>query len=238
LRKYLIVALAALASIALASVAIAQTSTDPEVNVTNTPSKAGTKKKPKNIKFKLTVKNNRDDATVNRITVFVDKNVKLSGKGIKHCSATQINTQGQASCPKGSKAGSGVAHAAAGPGHLRNTLTVDAYVGGNKSIVFYVQLGTIRKALDGKISNASGKYGQKIVIPVADDLQQPAPGVFSALLDLETTISAKKGKHYLVSTTGCKKKKQNFGVKLDFAPNATFPATGSVNGTGTAKCKK
>jgi hypothetical protein len=236
LRKYLIAAVAALASIALASVAIAQVPA-PEVSVTNTPSKAGTKKKPKNVKFKLTVKTNRDDATVGKITVFVDKNVKLNGKGFKYCSASQIDNQGQASCPKGSKAGSGVAHAAVGPGKSPATLTVNAYIGGKNSIVFYVEQGTVRKALDGKVSKASGKYGQKIVIPVADNLQQPFPQVFSALLDLETTISAKKGKHYLVSTTGCKKKKQNFGVKLDYAPNATFPTSGSASGTGTAKCK-
>ena len=238
MRKFLIVAIAALASIALATVAVAQSATAPEVDIKTTPTKAGTKKKPKNVKLNLFVKNNRTDGTVDKITVSVDKNVKLSGKGFKYCTASTINNQGQAACPKGSKAGSGVAHAAAGPGRLKTTLTVDAYVGSKSSIIFYVQLGTIRKALTGKISKASGKFGQKITIPIDPDLQQPSAGVYSGLLDLETTITGKKGKNYLVSTVGCAKKKQNYGVKLDFKANPSFPATGSESGTGTAKCSK
>ena len=240
MRKYLIAAIAVLTSLALASVALAQSATAPTVDAKTSPTKAGTKKKPRNVTLNLAVKNNRNDATVNKITVFVDKNVKLNGKGFKYCTAKTLNSKGQSACPKGSKAGSGVAHAAAGPGRLRTTLTVDAYVGSKSSVVFYVQLqgSTIRKALTGKISRASGKYGQKIVIPIDPVLHPPAKSVYSALLDLQTTIKAKKGKHFLVSTVGCKSKKQSYGVKLDFAPNPSFPATGSESGTGTGKCSK
>ena len=62
--------------------------------------------------------------------------------------------------------------------------------------------------------------------------------MYSTLVELQTTIKAKRGKNYLVSTTGCKSKKHNFGVKFTFAPNATFPATGSVGGAATTSCKK
>ena len=63
--------------------------------------------------------------------------------------------------------------------------------------------------------------------------------MFSSLVDLQTTITAKKGKNYLVSSTGCTSKKHNFGVKFNFAPNATFPADRLDSAaTTTAKCKK
>jgi len=241
LRKYLLAALIAVLSIAVTAVAVAQTpSTEPTVTASLTPSKAGTKKKPKNATLKLFVKNNQTDATVNTITVNLGKNIKLSGKGFKYCTAATLNTEGKTGCPSGSKAGSGSANAVVGPGKAPLGFTVDAYVGSRNSIIFYVQQkgGTVRKALTGKVSGASGKYGSKITIKIDEDLQQPGPGVFSSLVDLRTTIKAKKGKNYLVSTTGCASKKHNVGVKFAFAPNATFPATGSVSGDTTAKCKK
>ena len=119
------------------------------------------------------------------------------------------------------------------------TFTVDAYVGSKNSIIFYTQQkgGTVRKALTGKVSKASGKYGSKITIKIDADLQQPAPGVYSSLVDLNTTIKAKRGKHFLVSSNGCPKdKKHRFGVKFAFSPNATFPATGSVSGVTDSPC--
>jgi hypothetical protein len=241
LRKYLIVALAAVLSIAVAAVAVAQDpSTAPEVTAKLTPTNAGTKKKPTNSTLKLFVKNNKTDATVDTITVNIGKQVKLSGKGFKYCTAATLNGQGKTACPSGSKAGGGTANAVVGPGKVPLKFTVDAYVGSKNSIIFYTQQvgGTVRKALVGKVSSASGKFGSKITIKIDEDLQQPAPGVFSSLVDLQTTIKAKKGKNYLVSSIGCKSKKHNFGVKFNFAPNATFPAVGSTEGTTTSACKK
>jgi opacity protein-like surface antigen len=245
LRKSLIAALAAVLSLAIAAVAVAQnpdpSTSAPDVRVTVSPAKAGTKKKPRNSTLKLFVKNNRTDATVNTITVNVAKNVKLNGKGFKYCSASKLNSQGKTACPAGSKAGSGTANAVVGPDRVPLKFTVDAYVGGKSSIIFYTQQvgGTVRKALVGKVSKTSGKYGSKIVIKIDDDLQQPAFGVFSSLVDLNTTIKAKRGKNYLVTTNGCPKdRKHRFGVKFGFRPNATFPATGSASGVTDAPCAK
>ena len=170
------------------------------------------------------------------------KNVKLDGKGFKYCTANTLNGKGQTACPAGSKAGSGTAHAVVGPGHAPVGFTVDAYVGSKNSIIFYTQQvgGTVRKGLVGKVSKASGKFGSKIVITIDPDLQQPATNVYSSLVDLKTTIKAKKGKHFLVSSTGCPSdKKHRFGVKFHFNPNSTFPATGSsVTGPADSPCSK
>jgi hypothetical protein len=239
LRKYLIVALAAVLSIAVASVALAANAA-PNVTAKLAPAKAGTKAKPRNSKLSLFVKNNQTDATVDTITVFLGKKLKLDGKGFKYCTANTLNTQGKDACPSGSKAGGGTASAVLGPGHAPLNFTVDAYVGSKNTIIFYTQQvgGAVRKGLVGKVSKASGKYGSKIVITIDDDLQQPAPGVFSSLVQLRTTIGAKKGKHYLISSTGCSSKKHNFGVKFTFNPNSTFPAVGSAEGSTKSTCKK
>jgi hypothetical protein len=241
----MITALAAVLSIAVAAVAVAQnpdpSTTAPDVTATISPANAGTKKKPKNSTLKLFVKNNRTDATVDTITVNVAKTVKLNGKGFKFCSAAKLNAQGKTACPAGSKAGTGTANAVVGPGRAPLKFTVDAYVGSRSSIIFYVQQvgGTVRKALTGKVSRASGKYGSKIVIKIDEDLQQPAPGVFSSLVDLRATIKAKRGKNYLVTSTGCPRdRKHRFGVKFGFNPNATYPATGSVSGVTDTPCSK
>jgi hypothetical protein len=239
LRKYLVVALAAMLSIALASVAFAQNAA-PDVTAKFTPSKAGTKKKPKNGKLTLSVKNNQNDATVDTIVVNLGKQIKVDGSGFKYCTANTLNTQGKTACPSGSKAGGGTASAVVGPDHVPLKFTVDAYVGSKNSIIFYTQQvgGTVRKALVGKVTKGSGKFGSKITIKIDEDLQQPAPGVYSSLVGLDTTIQAKKGKKYLIRATSCKKKKHDFGVKFNFNPNATFPAVGSTEGTTTSSCKK
>ena len=49
--------------------------------------------------------------------------------------------------------------------------------------------------------------------------QQPAPGTWAGLVSLETTLGARKGKHYLASTTGCAKKKHAFSTVLTFVDN-------------------
>lgn len=241
----MIAALAALLSIAVAAVAVAQdpnpSTSAPDVTTTVSPAKAGTKNKPKNSTLKLFVKNNRTDSTVDTITVNVAKNVKLSGKGFKFCTAAKLNAQGKTACPAGSKAGSGTANAVVGPGRAPIKFTNDVYVGGPNTIVFYVQQvgGTVRKALNAPITRAGGKFGQKLTVKIDPDLQQPAPSVFSSLVDLKATVKATRGSSSLVATTGCPaSRKHSAGVKFAFNPNATFPATGSVTNSGAAPCSR
>jgi hypothetical protein len=238
LRKYLIAAMAVLTSLALASVAVAQ-SADVEATTTVSPTKSGTKKKPKNIKVTTFVKNNVANTTAAKIEIDFPSTVKISGKGLTKCSLSAIQAQGPGACPAKSKAGTGISHAVVGPGRVPLNFDVTAYVGGNNLIIFYIkqQNGTVTKALQGKISSASGKFKQKLVITIPPDLQQPAPGLYAALVDLKSTLQLKKGKNYLVSSTGCKKKKHTFGAKLTFAPNPAAPPKPTASGTSTAKCK-
>jgi hypothetical protein len=242
LRKYLIAVIAALASIALASVAIAQTE-DVSSTTSVSPTKAGTKKKPRAVKINTFVKNNVTGTTASKIEIDFPKTVKISGKGLTTCAVSAFSKPGgKANCPAKSKAGTGVTHATLGDPATGAPLNFDvtAYVGGKNLVIFYIeqQGGGVSKALQGKISKASGKFGQKLVITVPPDLQQPVAGVYGNLNDLRTTLFNKKGKNSLISTTGCKKKKHVFGAKISYAPNPAPPSQPSGSGTSTATCKK
>jgi hypothetical protein len=238
LRKYLIAVIAALAALAMATVAVAQ-SGDVTATTTVSPTKSGTKKKPKSIKVTTFVQNNVPNTTAAKIEIDFPKTVKISGKGLTKCALAEFSKPGgKANCPSKSKAGAGITHAVLGPQRAPLNFKVTAYVGGKNLMIFYIEQigGSVTKALQGKISSASGKYKQKLVISIPPDLQQPAPGLYGALTDLKTSLFNKKGKNSLISVNGCKKKKHTFGAKLTFAANEKPAPKPSAKGTSTAKC--
>lgn len=240
MRKYLIMALAAVLSIAVAAVAMGQNS-DVSSTTSVSPKKAGTKKKPKATKITTTIKNNVPSTTASTIEIDFPKTVKISGKGLTRCALAEFTKPGgKANCPAKSKAGTGVSHAVTGPDRTPLNFDVTAYVGGKNLVVFYIeqQQGTLSKALPGKISSASGKFKQKLVISIPKDLQSPLPGLYGSLTDLKSTLYNKKGSHSLISTLGCNKKKHTFGAKLTFVPNPGPPPQPTASGTSTAKCSK
>jgi len=238
LRKYLIAVIAALAALAMATVAVAQNS-DVTATTKVSPTKSGTKKKPKPIKITTFVQNNVPNTTAAKIEIDFPKTVKISGKGLTSCKLSAIQANGPGACPARSKAGTGLSHAVVGPDRIPLNFDVTAFVGGKNLVIFYIkqQGGTVSKALSGKISKGSGGFGQKLVISIPPDLQQPAPGLYAALVDLKSTLQLKKGKYALVSSVGCKNKKHKFGAKLTFAPNPAQPPKPTASGTSTAKCK-
>ena len=238
MRKYLIAVIAALAALAMATVAVAQNS-DVTATTKVSPTKSGTKKKPKSIKITTFVQNNVPNTTAAKIEIDFPKTVKISGKGLTSCKLSAIQANGPGACPAKSKAGTGLSHAVVGPDRIPLNFDVTAFVGGKNLVIFYIkqQGGTVSKALSGKISKGSGGFAQKLVITIPPDLQQPAPGLYAALTDLRSTLSLKKGKHALITSVGCKKKKHKFGAKLTFAPNPAQPPKPTASGTSTAKCK-
>jgi predicted peroxiredoxin len=238
LRKYLIAVIAALAALAMATVAVAQNS-DVTATTTVSPTKSGTKKKPKSIKVTTFVQNNVPNTTAAKIEIDFPKTVKISGKGLTSCKLSAIQANGKSACPAKSKAGTGLSHAVVGPDRIPLNFDVTAFVGGKNLVIFYIkqQGGTVSKALSGKISKGSGGFAQKLVITIPPDLQQPAPGLYAALTDLKSTLQLKKGKNALITSVGCKNKKHKFGAKLTFAPNPAQPPKPSASGTSTAKCK-
>jgi hypothetical protein len=253
LRK-LLIGVAVLAAGAIpAAVALAQ---NPAPQVTGTasitPSKAGTKKKPKAAKFSFKVVNSAaSKTTIQRITTDLPKGVKLDGTKLTSCTAADLINKG--SCPSASKLGTGVSYAfivslapppdcvgtnGAAPGCL--TFDTTFYVGGPNKLTVALQQrgGAAFPPLTGNITRS----GRRLTIDIPKGLQSPAPNNFSALLQLSGTFSRSKtvkGKKYsFVSTTSCpSSKKWNVKTTLTYAANSA-PAPAPASNRTSVKCSK
>ena len=247
MRKTPTIVLGFAATLAMAGGAVAQTAAPSHTSKVTIPSKAGTKSKPKAVSTKLTISNSRaSGTTAKRIEIFFDKNIRMNPKGFPTCSASKIENDGADSCPSGSKLGTGTAAAVVNPTSptpaplaFKNTF----YVGSSKSLsIDLVQTsGDVRAVLVGKISKAGGKYGQKLSIEIPENLQQPAPGVYSALTDIATSLKGtSKGskKHGFFESIGCTGGKYLFQTKITYAPNPNPPSSSSSTNTGSGTCKK
>jgi hypothetical protein len=237
LRKSFLVAGVATAAFGTAGIAYAQNAAPtPTVTASVSPTKAGTKSKPKLVKLKLAVKNNvaESKATASTIAITFPSTLKLSTKGLDQCTVTddELLAGPKSVCAK-SVAGTGEAHAIVNPyaSPANVTFKVTPVIGKNE-LLFYLEQspGSVKAILHGKIS------GKKLTIKIPEFLQQPAQGTYSALSDLTTTLSKKKGKNFLVSSVGCKSKAHKISVTETFVPNPTPPAKSSATATGDAKC--
>jgi hypothetical protein len=233
LRKSLFVAGTATLALGLTGIAIAQTPAPSiESTASVSPTKAGTKSKPKAETLKLSVKNNVESkTTAEKITITFPSTLKISTKGLDQCTASDEELIANASVCSKAKAGKGTARAvlnpfAATPGPLQ--FNVVPYVGKNE--LLFLLSGSADAVLHGKIS------GKKMTIVITPQLQQPVPGVYSALNDLATTISKKKGKNSLITSTGCKSKKHTIGVSISYVGNPNPPAASSASKPADAKC--
>jgi len=233
LRKTFLVAGVATLALGTAGVAIAQTP-DPTIDATAVaaPTKAGTKSKPKAVAFKLNVVNNAaSKTTAKTITIKFPSTIKVSTKGLDQCKASDDSLIANPSQCKKSYAGSGTASAllnpyATPPGPL--AFRVQPIVGKNE--ILFVLSGSANAVLHGKIS------GGKLTIAITPQLQQPVPGVYSALNGLKTTIKKTKGSNSLISTVGCKSKKHTVNVTVAYAPNPTAPSKPSASDSVDLKC--
>jgi hypothetical protein len=242
LRKYLVVAVAALTALAFAAVSLAQTPDKATLTTKLTPKNAGTKKKPANSKLRLKIVNANTSRTMSDLDIFLPKTLKVSLKGMPSCDAADILAR---ACPKSSILGTGEAKAKIGvnggsPGDLTfdvKAVKTKSQVNGKDMLGFVIDDGGVLQFLtETKLSKAGGKYGQKLHIDVPE-LAQHAGNSYNGLVSLDTTLGKKKGKNKLIATTGCKKKKQPFKVDLTFIANGVTNAT-VLSDTATSKCTK
>src|ERR1700760_4524349 len=179
------------AALGVAGVAYAQA---PSITATASlsPSKAGTSSKPSNAKFKLSVKNDpASKTTAGKIIITFPSTLKLSTKGLPQCTKSDDDlVQSAGADCKSSKAGSGTANAQLVAHGTNIAFKVTPLVGKNE-LLFVLQSSSGNFVTHGKIS------GHKMTITIGPNLQQPAPSLYSALVDLSTTLQMKKGTNYL-----------------------------------------
>jgi hypothetical protein len=253
LRKYLIAVLAAITAIAVASVAIAQSNPTATMTVKVTPSKSGTKKKPKNGKVALKIVNDDPNRTMDNLKIFLPSNGKMSLVGLKKCSEDQITNQ---ECPASYSLGTGIAEARQGvntPSPNPLFFKVTPYPMSSKQIGFFLQQlnkdangnattevtpGGISVNSVGTFGKAKKPYGQVLDIAVPQLAQEFPTGSFNGLVSLQTTLTKKVGKHFLVNDIGCVKGKYPFAAELHFIPNPDPAHAGTAKVKATSKCSK
>lgn len=248
MKKYLVAALAVSLTAAVAAVAVAQQYPLPILtfDASVTPTKAGTKKKPKNSKIRLSLAIQKEArVTADQIVFNLPRHVRVSGKGFRFCPSTELNTTKDPSkCPKGSKVGAGTATAAFGPGLVPINFDVTIFAGSPNELGIFLQAKGfgIQKAIRGVVSRAGSPYFQKLTIDIPEDLQKQL-GAYVYLTGLNATVGAtngKKGKKRknLIVTRGCPKDKvHRFEARVRFVANPNPPAVGQVNKTDTSPCK-
>ena len=118
MRKSLLVAGTATLALCLPGVANAQTPPAPSIesSASVSPTKAGTKSKPKAEKLKLSVKNNPESkTTAATIKITFPSTLKISTKGLDQCKASDDEIINNVNVCKKSIAGSGTARAVQKP---------------------------------------------------------------------------------------------------------------------------
>lgn len=234
MRKLSLTAIVAVTAIGAVGVAQAVTPTT-SIKASVTPSKKGTKKKPKNVKLSIdlitTPKPGDPSFATQTTVVHFDKNLVFGSKFLPGCTSTQVQTD-DTKCKKGSRVGSGSAQGIALG--LTENLTVTAYNGPGGKLELLVDGQKplqIHSVIEGKLVSDSGKFGQKLVVAIPPDLQQPAPGAFATLEDFKTVVkgTGSKKRPY-IGLKGCTKKKLNY--KADFVFTDGTKSTAST----TSKC--
>jgi hypothetical protein len=229
MRKVLVAAAGVAAAGALAMPAVAQTpETTMTAKATVSPSKAGTKKKPKGVKLKVKVTwdtpGDVEKPVVQKADVLFPKGSLYNGGKHDKCSEAVLSRGGPSKCPKDSIMGKGSGNAFADDVITRPTITV---VNGGADKVFLYTVMTnparVQAPVPGKITKMSGKWAYKLHLEVPRNLQIVA-GVPIALRDL--TITAGKG-DWLATTSCPSSKKWDFEVE-------TFLSTGGSSKTASS----
>ncbi len=252
MKKLGIIGLALAATLALTAVAVAQYAL-PVITLTGkgTPIDAGTKKKPKNGTLEVTAHVNEDSkVTADKITFLLPKHTVINGAGLKFCPRTKIDSQGEASCPAGSKVGTGTAKALVGPNKTPFNFTINIYAGSAKEVALRLS-GPITKTLSGIISPGGTPYGQKLTVDIPPEVQSPITGLYASITDVSAKLGPKMGvvkkkvrgkrrkvKVPFVSVIGCPADRtHDFAIRMHFVPNPQPPAQGEAEAKATAPCK-
>jgi hypothetical protein len=231
LRKLMIGAVAASATLALAAGAVAQDDPGVQFVAKATPKNAGTKSKPTYTKLNFNMKVDLPGTTVQYIDLTLPRGLKLNGKGLgSGCTEESLYPDPSTGPCAKSKAGpAGKATAVLAPNNTPLEFRVEPYVKNRNTLLFRIvaESGTaIDTPLTGKITNR----GRKLSIEIPEVLRcpscpaqskPPAPPVTegndASLTGLNQSFYAKKGRKYLVSSVGCKGGKHTFTGTLRFS---------------------
>jgi hypothetical protein len=245
MRKIVLpLAMVAAAALALPAVSQARPGVPQQFTASVSPTKGGTKKKPRAVTLKVRPFFDVDTVRTflagggtpwytDTADVFFPRDAQFNGKAFPQCSKTQVLTDDK-KCPRGSQVGTGKA-AGFALGILQE-LEVTVYNGPRGNKVELLVTGetplTIRDVIEGRLVKQRGKYGFVLKVDVPPGLESPATGVKATLVDFDVTLPArsirKGGKRIpYVATTGCTGRRWAFGYtgKYDDGTTSTVEIT-------------
>lgn len=257
MKKFSVVGLALVLSLALAAVAIAENVYS--ISASTSPTKAGTSKKPVpvGLKFGFTT---QDDAG-NRPASLKALSVKFNGlrfntNSFKGCSAVTIERdKSDKNCPKGSLVATGFANNRAGGVNdrtqqaLRCHLKVKLYNSRNSKGALFIENGqstdntrddycpNLGIATAIPVTLTKNKTGDTLRFKIPQSLQQPAPGIQNSLVETQLNTPLKtrrvKGKRvgFMEAFGQCRRNKRNIQVTFTHEDGITRQ-------TKQATCKK
>jgi hypothetical protein len=261
LKKFVTLALAAICMVAFAALAFAQNPAQHTMDLTVSPSDAGTKKKPKNGTANITLQvDPNSNVTVDKFSYVFESNVRVSTKGLKYCTVENITDNGNvppAKCDK-AKVGGGLAIAYLGSKAPNNELRFDTTLFASKSgLTVYVReqknpdLAQAFKA-DLRSSDEAG-FSQEIVADIPAALEFPA-GIPALLTSVQLKFGPKsrtvtrrvngvrrRVTYRLLSVRGCAANRlHTLQTRLDYAddPRNPEPAPAATEAADTSPCTK
>ncbi len=157
----------------------------PTLEVSVSPSRAGTEARPRPVKLRLTIDGG---ATASSVVVYFPRALRLSNSGLPQCSRSDEEIL--AGACRDAIAGTGTATVASAPERFEITPMVGA-----TDLVFRVAGGDRLVVIHGKLSQASGRYTAKLRIALPDFLR--------AFDRLSLTMRLRRGANSLFATRGC-----------------------------------
>lgn len=233
---------AAVAALSFAAVApsYAQTpgvETTIDVKPKVSPSKAGTKKKPKSVtldikaSFKTTGPDGQNKPVAQKVEILFPKGSLYNGKAVPSCAMSKMQGGNLPKdvCPKGSIVGGGSANAWADT--VKTTAKFTLVNGGPKAVYLFTEMenpAIVQTPVPGKIKKGGKLGGYVLTFTVPDELQIVG-GVPISLIDLHVkTNKAAKG---WLNTTSCPKDK-----KWPFETTTWFDNGNQAKFASSVKC--
>lgn len=225
MRKTLIAACVAALALVVAAVAIAGGGHSQKMDITVSPSKAGTVKNPKPITLSVSLTGSTSDGSVapasKHVITYFGRGIVFNGAPFKSCTLDTLNdpNKGPNACPSESKIGGGsaTAHIGNDPGGPNENLTVTVLNGPKgKTTLFHLKGTTpvaVNAAFAAKIVKIrSGAFGYKLDVTIPKALYNPVGTTYTPLTKFSVKIKAIKrvnGKQVgILSTISCPKSKK------------------------------
>lgn len=229
MKKLTTAALAAVLALAMTAVAISQTTSTRThtMDAKVTPSDSGTKKKPKSVTASVSLQTPaNEDSNVDKFTFLFDEGLKISTKGFKRCTVSDVAENGNvppAKCAK-AKVGSGQAIGSLGRRTANDIpLRVQLYALDENELLVYVDDvsnpdapgSLVKRAFTAVISSSSDPdFGQQIKSDIPPDLESVgAPVILESLglkigKQIKRRIKGEVRRFRIISSRKCPPAKQ------------------------------